>query len=411
MKQLSLKTNMLWNSFGSLFYSGCQWLVTVMVARLSTSYDAAGVLAIAMAVSNIFAQIAPYRIRSFQVSDIHEEISSGEYVATRIVTIGIGFAITCVYMVLTCSPSAYMAIVLYVIYRAGDIFIDVLHGIDQQHYRMDYCGKSMIMRALFSTVGFYLVLRASDNLELSIVTMVITTYPVIIYDSLCSSKLSEIKPIFDKYVIFGLLKRCLPAVIGMSLCSLVVSYARQFLGSTYGDASLGIYASICTPIVIVQACASYIYAPLLGVFAKDIDDCNAKLFAKHLIGVSAALLGVFVSSGVAFALLGDWFINLIFGPGLVPYGYLIYAGLLCSAFTACVGFFSDLLIALRDMRGNLIANAVGCLVSIPATWIMVRAFDMNGVSYSISMSYALATMVMLLRIVRFVRNLPVNKEA
>lgn len=48
MKQLSLKANMLWNSFGSLFYSGCQWLVTVMVVRLSTSYEAAGILAVAM---------------------------------------------------------------------------------------------------------------------------------------------------------------------------------------------------------------------------------------------------------------------------------------------------------------------------------------------------------------------------
>lgn len=109
MKQLSLKANMLWNSFGSLFYSGCQWLVTVMVVRLSTSYEAAGILAVAMAVSNVFAQIALYRMRSFQVSDIHEEISSGEYVAARFVTIGIGFIITCIYMVLTCSPSAFLA--------------------------------------------------------------------------------------------------------------------------------------------------------------------------------------------------------------------------------------------------------------------------------------------------------------
>ena len=41
---------MAWNSIGSLFYSGCQWLTTVLIVRLTTGYDAAGVLALAMAV-------------------------------------------------------------------------------------------------------------------------------------------------------------------------------------------------------------------------------------------------------------------------------------------------------------------------------------------------------------------------
>lgn len=406
MKQLSLKANMLWNSFGSLFYSGCQWLVTVMVVRLSTSYEAAGILAVAMAVSNVFAQIALYRMRSFQVSDIHEEISSGEYVAARFVTIGIGFIITCIYMVLTCSPSAFLATILYLIYRAGDIFIDVLHGVDQQHYRMDYCGKSMTMRAAVSTIGFCLVLKLTDSLELAIAAMIITTYPVIAYDVRCSSRLSSVKPEFDMNTIVNLLKCCLPAVIGMSLCSLVVSFARQYLGSAQGDSSLGIYASICTPIVIIQACANYVYAPLLGVFAKDVDEHNRPLFIKHLLGVLAALIGIFLMGAIAFSIFGDGFIGLIFGERLVPYGYLMYAGLLCSSLTACVAFLGDLLIALRDMRGNLIANVIGCIVSFPVSVAMVNAFDMNGVSYSISISYVVTLTVMALRIARTVRQIP-----
>lgn len=408
MKQLSLKANMLWNSFGSLFYSGCQWLVTVMVVRLSTSYETAGVLAVAMAVSNVFAQIALYRMRSFQVSDIHEEVSSGEYVASRFVTIGIGFIITCIYMVLTCSPSAFLATVLYLVYRAGDVFIDVLHGVDQQHYRMDYCGKSMTMRAAASTFGFCLVLELTDSLELAIVAMIITTYPVIAYDVRCSSRLSNVKPEFDAKTIVNLLSTCLPAVIGMSLCSLVVSFARQYLGSTCGDASLGIYASICTPIVIIQACANYVYAPLLGVFAKDVDERSNSSFIKHLIRVLAAMMGIFLAGAVAFSIFGDWFIGLIFGERLVPYGYLMYAGLLCSSLTACVAFLGDLLIALRDMRGNLIANVIGCIVSLPVTMVMVSAFDMNGVSYSISISYLVMLVVMALRLSRIVRHFSDN---
>ena len=147
MKEKSLRSNMLWNSIGSLYYSACQWLITVAVARLSSTYGAAGVLAVAMSVSNIFSQIGLFRIRSYQVSDIHEKVSARQYVGFRIVTIALGLIITLIYMCFTCSRDSYIAISLYLVFRAGDVFIDVLHGVDQQHQRMDYCGISMIIRA------------------------------------------------------------------------------------------------------------------------------------------------------------------------------------------------------------------------------------------------------------------------
>ena len=84
MEALSLKKNMLWNSVGSLMYLGCQWLVTVFVARMATDYESAGVLALAMAISNIFAHIALYRIRTYQVTDVNKSVSAQEYVAFQI---------------------------------------------------------------------------------------------------------------------------------------------------------------------------------------------------------------------------------------------------------------------------------------------------------------------------------------
>ena len=101
MEGLSIKQNMLWNSVGSLTYSGCQWLVTVLVVRLAPSLDAAGTLALAMAVSNIFSPIALYKVRAYQVSDVHERTSSGEYVGFRFVTIGLAFALVMLYATLT----------------------------------------------------------------------------------------------------------------------------------------------------------------------------------------------------------------------------------------------------------------------------------------------------------------------
>ena len=97
MTGLSIKKNLLWNSAGSFSYSLCQWILTVLVVRLSPNYDAAGILALGMAVSNIAAPIALYKIRSYQVSDVHRIVSAREYVGFRIVTTAAALLVTIVW--------------------------------------------------------------------------------------------------------------------------------------------------------------------------------------------------------------------------------------------------------------------------------------------------------------------------
>lgn len=403
MESKSLKSNMLWNSVGSLYYSTCQWLITVLVARLSSGFDAAGILSIAMSVSNIFSQIGLYRIRSYQVSDIHEEYSSREYVGFRLETIAVGFLITIVYALISCSLEMLVPILLYLLFRAGDTFVDVLHGVDQQHFRMDYCGKSMLIRGTLFLVSFTIGLAFFNSLNVAISGMVLSTYLAIIYDITKTRGLSDIRPSITLEKSKRLLLTCLPAVIGMSLCSVVVTYARQYLGEACGSSALGIYATVCTPIVIIQACANYVYAPLLGIFAESYDTGRTSDFISLLMKTLFALVVIFAVCAVGFVMVGDQLLGFIFGPTIAANGNLIYAGLLCSMLTALVAFLSDLLISLRDMNGCFIGNLIGCLVSFPATHILVSQFGMNGTSYSISISYIVVSIILLFRLVRLVK--------
>lgn len=404
MEQLSIRKNMLWNSLGSLTYSGCQWLVTVLVARLSPNYDAAGTLALAMAISNIFAPIALYKIRAYQVSDVHEETSSEEYVGFRFVTIALAFAGVLLYSAVTCSASDLPCIALYLVFRSGETFIDVLHGIDQQHRRMDFCGRSLGIRGILFVVAFSVTLATTDSLELAVLSMSLVTYPVICYDVVCASRFSSVRPAFSRAKIIELLIRCFPAVVGMAVCNLVVTFARQYLSIVEGGEALGIYASVCTPIVLIQACSSYVYAPLLGVFAERLDRGDSSGFRRLFAQVLLVFLAIFVIGSVAFYLLGDWFLGVVFGSYIVPYGYLMYAALLSTSVTACIAFLADLLVTMRLMSWNLIGNIAACVASIPLTIFCVHSFGMNGVSYSIAISYATGSAIMCCRVIRGCRN-------
>jgi len=403
LKEKSLKSNMLWNSIGSLYYSGCQWLITVVVARLSSTYGAAGLLSVAMSVSNIFSQIGLFRIRSYQVSDIHEKVSARQYVGFRIVTIVLGFAITLIYMCFTCSRDSFIAILLYLAFRAGDVFIDVLHGVDQQHQRMDYCGISMIIRATLFLVAFIIGLGFFDSLDIALLGMVVATYPVIIYDYKIASRFTNVLPSFNLSTSKHLFQSCLPAVVGMSLCSVVVTYSRQFLGECYGSSSLGIYATVCTPIVIIQACASYVYAPLLGSFAERFEAKDVQGFFRLVFTVALSMFALFAVCAGVFVFFGNDLLRMVFGGTISRYDYLIYAGLFSSAFTALVAFLSDLLISIRDMSGCFIGNTIGCLVSFPLSWVLIPQTGLNGASYVVIISYFVTCTILLGFLYRSVR--------
>ena len=53
---------MIWNSIGSMTYLACQWFTTIFVVRLSSGYDDAGLLSLAMSVVGIFGTFANYKM-------------------------------------------------------------------------------------------------------------------------------------------------------------------------------------------------------------------------------------------------------------------------------------------------------------------------------------------------------------
>ena len=71
---------------GSITSLVCQYLITVLIVRLSSELDAAGLYSLAMSVFGIFSPIANYGIYSYLATDIRNEYSLGEYLTLVIIT-------------------------------------------------------------------------------------------------------------------------------------------------------------------------------------------------------------------------------------------------------------------------------------------------------------------------------------
>ena len=257
---LSMKRNMLWNSAGSFTNLLAQWLITVLVVRIASGYDAAGLYSLAVSVYGIFAPVAQYRMYTYQISDTHHENTVGEYFTLRVITNGIALVACFGYALLTCPLSAVPAIMLYGLFKSAALLIDVFHACDQRHYRMDYIGISLAMQGVSSLAIFALAFSLTQNLEITLALMSLALLVIgLVYDMPRSNGFEKLRLGITWRKTRYLLLKCLPIVIGALAMAAAVSAPRQYLFDAMGEATLGVYASVAAPVAIIQTGASYIY--------------------------------------------------------------------------------------------------------------------------------------------------------
>ncbi|CAK7051951.1 MAG: hypothetical protein PEGG_02196 [Paraeggerthella hongkongensis] len=385
-------------------YLACQWLVTVLVVRMSSGYDDAGLLSLAMSVVGIFGTFANYKMGTYQISDIRHENKLSEYLGFRCFTLGLAFAACMVYAYLTCAPYALITVALFFIFKAVGLLIDVLHGVDQQCRRMDYIGKSFMAQGLSTLGAFALAYWVTQSLDLAIVAMTAAALAVfVLYDIPRTRQFERISLNLSRRKAFYFLRVSFPAVLASLAASAIFAVPKQYLAIVSGDAALGIYASVAAPALIIQMGATYLYGPLLDVFPRYFFDGDRAGFLKLLGKTIAGIVLVGIVCSVVLEFVGSWALRLLFGSDIEPYVYLLQPIILSTVLTAFLWFFGDLLIALRNFKANFIGNVAALLAVLLFTFPFVDWWDMNGVSFAGAGACLVGVLILLLFLVSMVR--------
>ena len=393
-EQLSLRANILWNSFGSLVNLGCQWLISILIVRMGTGYEAAGIFSLAMSVYNIFAPLGQYRMYTYQVTDVNGENTTGEYLSFRLITSSAALVLCALYSIVTCDLSALPAIILFALYRTLVLIIDVFHAVDQRCHRMDYIGKSLAMQGVASLISFVLLFGLTGSLEAALIAMIASVFMVgLFYDWPLTRQFGEVSIGISFKKTRHLLIYCLPIVLAAVAASAAPSIPRQYLSSVYGEGMLGIYAAAAAPVALIQTGASYIYNPLLGYFSERFVARNKTgfvgLFVRATIGI--IVLGLIFSLGVL--LFGEPVLIFVYGAKMEGYGYLLLPLVLLALITGYMWFINDLLMAIRNFRGSFLGSAVALLASLVCL-PLITEFGMQGVTYVCMISCVSGVFVM-----------------
>ncbi|MEO6513736.1 MAG: oligosaccharide flippase family protein [Candidatus Saccharimonadales bacterium] len=380
--ELSLKKNIAWNSSGSFVYLFFQWLISYLVVILLGFKDT-GIFSLAVAISSVAFTFGLYGIRGYQVSDTAKKYSDKTYIVVRIVTCLLAIGGCLIYLTFhTYSLYTTMCIVAYLIFKLSEAYVDVYHGIIQKGLRMDFIGKSFILRGVISNLLFIGCAILTRNLLLSIIVLAISSFILIfLYDHNKVKLFYEKSNITSTNEIRNLLVECFPLAVYTFLSILVMSIPRVSLENIRGTEILGIYASIAIPAVIIQVVSGYIFAPMLTVFADHVTKKNFNLFHGLLFKTLAYILILSVVVIIGGAILGNFGLVLLFGEKISKYTYLFLPILFISSLTALSWFIGLMLTVIREFRGLIISSTIASAICFFGSRYFIDHFGINGASF------------------------------
>ena len=380
-----MKANIAWNTIGSVFYQGCLWLMTVLVVRLSADYQNSGMLAFAMSIGNIYTALGTYTMRTYQVSDVKNENSAGNYVALRFVTV-FGALIACGIYGLAVSPTPAT------LFKADESFVNVMYGCDQKAMRLDYVGQSQIIRGCL-VVGIFvggMLLTGSLALTLVLIFLGCLSVTVFFDTRKTSAVVDSLRPRITRERCLRLLRVCLPSVAGNVIGGLVISAARQYFGISFGESALGIYASVATPCVIIQVLAQNLYTPLLGPIAEKVSVGDAKAARRGALRLFLLVGGVAAVLSAVLSVFAEPLLTLLYGQTIVPYVGLLPFAMVVTTEVALSFVLTDLLIVYKKLTQTFVVNGIAFAVMAVSVKACTDLWYMNGLNYSLIVAYTIS---------------------
>lgn len=406
-KEKSVQQNMIYNTFGTLVYYFCQWVITVLIVRMSGLEDA-GILNLAMSVTAAPAIVGLFNIRSYQVSDLKGQYSDQVYIKSRLYTNILSFAI-CLTVVLINGYSLKKAAVIlaFMCVKMAEGAADVYYGIDQKKERMDYAGISLTIRGLGSFILFCGVFYLTNNLFFAVLTMSAFSFAVVyFFDRRMSGTLTDgRKESRVNEAIKSVLFTCLPLAIVAFLNNLSLTIPKIFLERYYGEEIFGIYGSVSSPTIVVQLAATTLFAPLVPVLTKHFTENKKTDFLKILGKFFALILGGTVLALILSKFLAAWALVLLYGKVIAPYTDLFIPVLFVAVLIAINASLFSVCTLMREIKSQYIVGIAGIVSAFLLSITVVKEFSCMGTVGAFLGTLLVQIAVQMILIVRRVRKM------
>lgn len=364
--------------------------MTVLVVRLSGSYEEAGIFGIANSICNIFFVISCFSVRNYQVADINNKFTNGEYITFRFITCAISLIALTLYLIIM-RYSLYIigTVICFMLLKNVEALVDVFHGIFQKAWRLDIACKSFVLRGILNLAVFSISEYLLKNLVVSmLLTAIASLVCALLVDFKLGFSLFKIKIQLNNKRLLKLFLLCLPLFFHGILNTLIANIPRLTAQKMLGEELFGYYSSVATPAIAVQLAAANIFSPCIPLLSEQYMNKD-KIVFKTILKMILIVLSIGLCALVGFEILGDWFLNLLFGEKILAYSYLLLPAIFVSVLTALSWYTAALFTVVEKNVAMVISEGVITVITIILSQFLIGEFGLQGINWTLISAYLL----------------------
>ena len=363
------KKDYIWNSIGSFLQSAISPILLIVITRLNGVGDS-GLFSFAMSLSVVFWAISLWGGRTYQVSDVKKEFSSGDYIVVRFIS----SLIVAVFSISFCILSGYdliktELIMVLVSFKILESIADSMYGVLQIHNKLYIVGISLTMKSVFGFMIFAIVDILTKNIVYGALSIFIVNIAVVIFYDIPWMKHVESVGLTKKNIMQAgkIMKKTAEVFVVVFLTMFSLNIPRYFLDKYHYD-QIGYFGIMAMPITLLTLFISFVLQPNVVNLSELLKEKKVKEFTKIVSKIDFITFTLGILFVVSSYLIGVWALNTVFGIDINNFRIDLTIMVIGAVANAFVSIYVNLLIILRRFKGQfytlLVTNILAVVLSI-----------------------------------------------
>lgn len=363
------KKDYIWNSIGSFLQSAISPILLIVITRLNGVGDS-GLFSFAMSLSVVFWAISLWGGRTYQVSDVKKEFSSGDYIVVRFIS----SLIVAVFSISFCILNGYdliktELIMVLVSFKILESIADSMYGVLQIHNKLYIVGISLTMKSVFGFMLFTLVDILTKNIIYGALSIFLVNIAVVIFYDIPWMKHVESVGLTKKNIMQAgkIMKKTAEVFVVVFLTMFSLNIPRYFLDKYHYD-QIGYFGIMAMPITLLTLFISFVLQPNVVNLSELLKKKKIKEFTKIVSKIDFITFTLGILFVVSSYLIGVWALNTVFGIDINNFRIDLTIMVIGAVANAFVSIYVNLLIILRRFKGQfytlLVTNILAVILSI-----------------------------------------------
>jgi len=363
------KKDYIWNSIGSFLQSAISPILLIVITRLNGVGDS-GLFSFAMSLSVVFWAISLWGGRTYQVSDVKKEFSSGDYIVVRFIS----SLIVAVFSISFCILSGYdliktELIMVLVSFKILESIADSMYGVLQIHNKLYIVGISLTIKSVFGFIIFAIVDILTKNIVYGALSIFLVNIVVVIFYDIPWMKHVESVGLTKKNIMQAgkIMKKTAEVFVVVFSTMFSLNIPRYFLDKYHYD-QIGYFGIMAMPITLLTLFISFVLQPNVVNLSELLKKKKIKEFTKIVSKIDFITFTLGILFVISSYLIGVWVLNTVFGIDINNFRIDLTIMVIGAVANAFVSIYVNLLIILRRFKGQfytlLVTNILAAVLSV-----------------------------------------------